>query len=300
MRIGFTLPQMGLIAHYPREVGRFAREAEGLGAASLWVADRLLAPVQPTVGYAGTSSIPAAFHSVLDPFAILAIAAESTRNAQIGSNILVAPWYAPALLARSLTTIDLVSGGRLVAGLGTGWSPEEYQAAGIPMRERGVRLDECLDALNALWTANPAEYHGAHWTVPATYVDLKPAQRPRPPVYLAGFAPAAMRRVARRADGWLPVVTPGTGEFDPAAITVPMNRIRQLAGAEGRDPGELGMILRVYPGEAATVENVVDTIVRAEHEAGVTHAFVELMNIAADIDHALEIVSRVLTMTGSP
>jgi probable F420-dependent oxidoreductase len=294
MRIGFALPQMGRIAHHPQEAGRFAREAEELGAAGLWVGDRLLAPVKPTVGYAGTDSIPAAFHSVLDPFALLAVAAASTRTALIGSNVFVAPWYAPALLARSLTTLDLLSGGRLIVGLGTGWSPEEYAAAGIPMKERGARLDESLDALDALWTTNPAEYHGEHWTVPATYIDLKPAQRPRPPLYLAGFAPTAMRRVARRADGWLPVVIPGAGPFVPAAITAPMTEIRRLAVEEGRDPSEFDMVLRVYPTATASVEDVVDFIARAEREAGVTHAFVDLMNIAEDIDQALEITGRVL------
>jgi hypothetical protein len=116
VRIGFTLPQMGALAHYPREVTRFARQAEQLGADSLWVGDRLLAPVNPTVGYGDGGTIPRAFHAVLDPFVLLSIAAVSTERVQIGANVLNAPWYPPAVLARSLTSIDLVSGGRLVQG----------------------------------------------------------------------------------------------------------------------------------------------------------------------------------------
>ncbi|WP_328582249.1 TIGR03619 family F420-dependent LLM class oxidoreductase [Streptomyces sp. NBC_00370] len=300
MRIGFTLPQMGALAHFPRDVARFARQAEELGADSLWVGDRLLAPVSPTVGYGGGSTIPAAFHALLDPFALLTIAATATERALLGTNVLNAPWYPPALLARSLTTIDLVSGGRLLPGFGVGWSPEEYAAVGVPMKERGARLDECLDALDVYWSDNPAEYHGAHWTIPATYADLKPVQRPRPPVYLGGYSPAAMRRAARRADGWLPVVRPGSAAgwaFDAAQINVPADEVRRLAAEEGRDPAGLGLILRVYPTEEATVEQVAEAIAGAERETAVDHAFVDLMEIATDIDQALDIVGRVLELS---
>jgi len=170
------------------------------------------------------------------------------------------------MLARSLTSIDLVSGGRLVPGLGVGWSPEEYLAVGVPMAQRGARLDECLDALEAYWSDNPAEYHGRHWSVPATYAELKPVQHPRPPIYLGGYAPAAIRRAARRADGWLPVVRPGSGawEFSPAAINDPVNLLRNIAAEHGRDPTQLGLILRVYPTSEGTIDQIVDAITKAE------------------------------------
>jgi probable F420-dependent oxidoreductase len=296
VRIGFTLPQMGALAHHPREVARFARQAEQLGADSLWVGDRLLAPVSPTVGYGADGTIPRSFHALLDPFVLLSIAAVSTERVQIGANVLNAPWYPPAVLARSLTSIDLVSGGRLVPGLGVGWSPEEYLAAGIPMAQRGARLDECLDALEAYWSDNPVEYQGRHWTIPATYVDLKPVQHPRPPIYLGGYSPAAMRRAARRADGWLPVVRPdsGTWEFSPTAVNGPVDHLRNLAADQGRDPSELDLILRVYPTAEGTVDRVVDAIAQSERHTPVRHAFVDLMEIAKDVDHALEIISQVL------
>src|SRR3954464_1252073 len=163
MRIGFTLPQLGPLAHHVRDAARYAREAEALGADSLWVCDRLLAPVNPSIGYAGTDTIPPEFRAVLDPFALPAVAAPATERVSLGSNVFIAPWYPPVMLARSLTTIDQLSDGRLIAGFGTGWSPEEYEAVGISIHERGARLDETLNALDALWTANPAEYHGQHW-----------------------------------------------------------------------------------------------------------------------------------------
>jgi probable F420-dependent oxidoreductase len=295
VRIGFALPQFGAPAHQADQVAGFARNIEAMGGDGLWVGDRLLAPVNPTVGYGGGTTIPEAFHAVLDPFVLLTIAATVTERVQIGSNVLNAPWYAPAVLARALTSIDLVSRGRLVVGLGIGWSPEEYEAAGIPMNERGARLDECLDALEALWTTDPAEYHGEHWSVPATHANLKPAQTPRPPLYLAGFAPKAMNRTALRADGWLPVYRPGMREFDPQAfITKPLGRIRQLAEEGGRDPQSIGAILRVYPTETGTVEQCAETLLRAEAEAGIDNAFVDLFALADSVKHMEELAERVL------
>jgi probable F420-dependent oxidoreductase len=299
MRIGFTLPQVGALAHEAGEIARFAREAEGLGAESLWVFDRLLAPVRPVIGYNGADSFPPEFDSLLDPFTVLAVAASATERVSLGTNVLNAPWYPPALLARSLTTIDQVSGGRLIPGFGAGWSPDEFEAVGIPLNERGARLDECLDVLEAIWTTNPAEYHGRYWSLPATRAALKPVQRPRPPIFLAGFAPAAMRRVARRADGWLPAVMPGAGPLDPAgSIAAPMAQIRTLAEEQGRDPGELSMILRVYPLGTAGLDEIAETILRAGEEAGVDHAFVDLMYQAKSVDHALELAGHILALTG--
>ncbi|KAK1182319.1 TIGR03619 family F420-dependent LLM class oxidoreductase [Streptomyces sp. NBS 14/10] len=294
MRIGFSLPQFGALAHRPEEVARFAREAEELGAASLWVGDRLLDPVDPAVGYAGADTIPPEFRTALDPFATLATAAAVTERVQLGSNVINAPWYPPAVLARSLTTIDAMSGGRLLVGLGTGWSPEEYEAVNVPMAERGRRLDEILDALTAWWTTNPVEYRGEHWTVPASYIDLKPATRPHPPVYLGGWAPTALRRVARRADGWLPIVVPPVPFDAQAAVIGPMATIREAAEREGRDPAAFDAILRVNPSSGATVRDITTVLARAEAEAGVDHAFVDLIYLAKDVDQALDLAQRIL------
>lgn len=297
MRIGFTLPQFGELAHHSQHAARFARQAEALGADSLWVGDRLLAPVDPKVGYAGTDVIPPEFRSALDPFALLATAAAATERVQLGSNVINAPWYAPALLARSLTSIDLLSAGRLLVGLGTGWSPEEYETAGIPMAERGSRLDECLDVLDAWWTQNPVEHRGDHWTVPASHIDLKPTARPAPPVYLGAFAPAALARVARRADGWLPIALVGAkyaGTDQIAALARNLAGLRETVEREGRDPARFGAILRVNPDADASVEDIAATITRAEREAGVEHCFVELSYLAKDVDQSLDLAQRVL------
>jgi probable F420-dependent oxidoreductase len=293
MRLGFALPQFGAQAHEASRVARFASQVEDLGAASLWVGDRVLAPVEPTVGYGGGTTIPSQFRSVVDPLTLLAVAAAVTRRARLGTNVLVAPWYAPILLARTLTAIDLVSGGRLVAGLGAGWSPDEYRAVGVPWERRWRRLDECLDVLEKVWTANPVEHAGEAWTVPATHMDLKPAQRPRPPVYLAGATPAALRRVGRRADGWLPVgIAPR--QVMPAMLAERLAVIRETAARAGRDPDAIGVILRVNVQAGTQLDALADGLRAVEQETGIEEIFVDLMYVARTVDDALDQAGRLL------
>ncbi|TDV41008.1 TIGR03619 family F420-dependent LLM class oxidoreductase [Actinophytocola oryzae] len=294
MKIGFTLPQTGAVAWQAPQVARYAREVEQLGADSLWVIDRLLSPVDPKVGYNGGDTFPEEFSALLDPFVLLGVAASATERVTIGSNILNTPWYPPAVLARALTTLDVLSGGRLVPGLGAGWSPEEFEAVNVPLNERGARLDETLDVLEQLWTADPAEYEGRHWRLPATRATLKPTRRP--PVYLAGFAPAAMRRVARRADGWLPAVAlPQFTDLD-AAVNQPLAAIRAMATEAGRDPAALDMILRIYPTVRTdtVVDDVAAMIARVEAETEVRHVLVDLMYQADDVDTLLKLIEATL------
>jgi alkanesulfonate monooxygenase SsuD/methylene tetrahydromethanopterin reductase-like flavin-dependent oxidoreductase (luciferase family) len=131
--------------------------------------------------------------------------------------------------------------------------------------------------------------------VPLTRAELKPARKSGPPIYLAGFAPVAQRRIARRADGWLPVHRPGTRPFDPdKAITAPLAALRGLAVENGRDPNELRTVLRVYPVEGVGVDECAETLRLAEQDTEVDHAFVDLQCIAENVDHALELAERIL------
>lgn len=295
MKIGFTLPQAGNVAWQAPQVARYAREVEQLGADSLWVIDRLLSPVNPAIGHNGGETFPDEFRAVLDPFVLLSVAAAATERVLIGSNVLNAPWYPPALLGRLLTSLDVLSGGRLVPGFGVGWSPDEFDAVNVPMAERGSRLDETLDVLDQLWTADPAEYRGKHWTLPATRAALKPVRRP--PVYLAAFAPASMRRVASRADGWLPALVPPRATDIQAAVNEPWAVIRGMAAEAGRDPDELGVILRIYPSvrSGTVVREVAGLIRRVEAESEVRHVLVDLMYLADDVDHMLDLAAGVLS-----
>jgi probable F420-dependent oxidoreductase len=290
MRIGFTLPQYGPAPTAPGAVTKFAREAEALGADSLWAGDRLLVPVNPTVGYMGSDTIPEKFHIAVDPFTVLTAAAAVTERVLLGTSVLNAPFYSPVLLARTLTSIDLISGGRLAPGFGTGWSPEEYAAIGVPMAQRGARLDETLDILDTLWTQSPAEHHGAHWDIPPVHNALRPARRP--PVYLSAWVPAALSRVARRADGWLPAaVIPG--RFDPAAIGRTLTVIRDEAERAGRDRAAIDAIIRINPTADATLAGIADAL-KASEDIGIDHAFVELMYLADTPEASLDLAAQIL------
>jgi probable F420-dependent oxidoreductase len=292
--LGFAVPQFGESAHLDvGELARFAATAEQLGADSLWVGDRLLAAVNPTVGYAGKDTIPEQFRTNLDPFIALTVAAAATSTARLGSSVFVAPWYPPAQLARQLTSIDVVSGGRLLPGFGIGWSPEEYQAADAPFRRRGAQLDELLDALDALWTTNPVRHGGARWTIGESWVNLKPVQHPHPPIYLAAFTPPALKRVGERADGWMAgVQVPGGVSLD--MLTWQRQAIDDAARAAGRDPSAIHTYVRINVAEGTPVDAVADAV-KVLTDNGYPDAFVDLMYVAAGTDAHLEWAERLLT-----
>lgn len=294
MRIGFCVPQFGRAAARVEDTMRFAAGAEERGAASLWTGDRLLAAVDPRVGYGGGPGVPEEFRAAHDPLALLTAAATVTTRVQLGTSTLNAPWYPAALLARHALTVDRISGGRLLLGLGTGWSPEEYDAVGVPMRERGSRLDECLDVLSAWWHDDPVQVDGKFQTIAPSHVTVKPHGIP---VYLAGFAERARRRIAERADGFLPVVAPGTPDLD-AAVNTPWQALRDAAGDAGRDPSSIGAALRVNPRAGDSVEAIGETLRRVAEQTDVEHAFVDLMYLAGDADAVLGLVSAVLDAAG--
>ncbi|MBB5914278.1 putative F420-dependent oxidoreductase [Nocardia transvalensis] len=290
--LGFALPQFGKSAY--EDVARFAATVEGMGAGSLWVGDRLLAPVRPTVGYAGSDTIPPEFRTSLDPLVALTVAATATRTARLGSNVLVAPWYSPVPLARQLTSIDVISGGRLLPGFGIGWSPDEFRAAGAPFRRRGAHLDELLEVLDAWWTTNPVEYEGERVSIPPSWVDLQPVQRPRPPIYLGGFTTPGLKRVGERADGWLAVVQVPARTHGMAALPRQRAIIDEAARAVGRDPAAIHTFLRVNVAAGSTVEQVAETV-RTLNDDGYGDIFVDLMFAVSDLDSHLEWAERLLT-----
>jgi probable F420-dependent oxidoreductase len=295
MRVGFCLPQFGAPAQQAGQIAQFAAEAERLGAHSLWVGDRLMAPVDPVVGYGGSATVPEQFRAVLDPFAVLTVAATATSSARLGSSVINLPWYPPVMVARSLTTIDVLSGGRLWPGFGIGWSPDEYQAANIPWRGRGARLEESLDALEAIWGPGPAAYAGAAWTMPASHIDLRPVQRPHPPIYLGGLSEAALARVGRRADGWLPAVRlPGFAE--PGLLLLQREVIARAAADSGRDAKQIAVALRVNASAATTVDEIVAAMDEIEKATGIEHMFVDLMYLAASVPEMLDFAARILEL----
>jgi probable F420-dependent oxidoreductase len=241
MRTGFTVPQFDEYAG-PEALLEVARKAEDLGADSLWVAERLLYPLNPKSPYPATAdgSLPPPYRRSLDPLAILAYLAAETSRVRIGTFINLT-FHNPVILARELSTIDVLSHGRLDVGFGVGWSSDELEAVGVPMRDRGRRAEEALRVIEAIWRENPVEFEGRYFRVPESYFDLKPVQKPRPSIYMGAYTPATMSRVARFADGWLPTGLP------LGAMQQMFAAIKQDAAEAGRDPDSLKLIVIAHP-----------------------------------------------------
>lgn len=296
MKIGFGLPQFHKQAQHIDRTAEFAREVEKAGASSLWVGDRNLAAVHPKVGYGGQgNTIPAELNPAADPFVLLGVAASATERVLLGAHVLIAPLYPPVQLARSLTSIDLISAGRLLPGFGVGWSPEEYEAAGGDFTKRGARMDELLDALDAIWTTDPATYQGELISVPPHHSPLKPARRPRPPFYLGALSERALRRVAERGDGWLPLcVVPSYLDID--GLVAQRATLDRLAAEAGRDPSAIDTVLRVNLDPGVTAQQVADAVRSVRERTGIEHFMVDSMYTVDGVDEALTLAGELLTL----
>lgn len=226
--LGLGLPQTKQY-DIGRDVAVVARAAEAVGYDSLWVFERVLFPEPAVQGLYGVPGLawPDHYRGVADPLVTLTLAAAATERARLGTSVLVAPLHVPFQLARSLASLDAASGGRVIAGLGTGWSLDEYAAASVaPFEKRGEVLDELLDVCAAVWGPDPVSYKGSLTTITPSEVGPKPA---RPvPVYLPATGPRATRRLVDRADGWMPVAV------GAPQLSEQWQRVRDVAAERGR------------------------------------------------------------------
>ena len=287
--LGFGLPVSGSWAQ-PSTMLRIARRAEELGYASLWTFQRVLYPAAGGLGPAfGAGHSPAArpaddpsYRAVRDPLLPLAYVAGHTERIGLGTATICALFTPPALLAKAMATLDHLCAGRLTVGLGIGWMPQEYAAAGVPFARRGARMDEYLRCLEALWTQDPVEFAGEFYTVPRSHTGLRPVQRPYPPVLLGGAAAPALRRAGRLADGWI-----SSSRHDLSRIRDSVALVRDGARDAGRDPDRLRIVVRGVvdlvdddpgPGRRplhGTREQVLDDLAGLRAH-GVTEVFVDL------------------------
>jgi len=272
--LGFGLPVSGSWAT-PGNVTAVARRAEELGYGSLWVFQRVVVPVDEDYG--------PQYRSVLDPVVALGFAAAVTSGVRLGTAVVNAPYLAPAILAKQLATVDVLSAGRLDVGLGLGWAPHEFAAVGAPWERRGARLAEYVACLRALWADDPVAFSGTFYDVPPSRMLPKPVQRPAPPILLGGTADAALRRAGRIADGWI-----SSSRHDLPGITASVRTIRAGAEEAGRDPATLRFVVRgvVQLGEDVRADDERRTLTGPAEAirddlgrlaaAGVTEVFLDL------------------------
>ena len=238
MKLGFSLPMAGAWATPDNQI-LVAQRAEALGYDSLWVFQRLLYAVKPQNDYPPLPGQPwpKAFERVMDPLVSLAFVAGVTQRIRLGTSVLIMPYYTPVMLAKQLSTLDVVSRGRLDVGLGLGWSMDEFDAVGVPYAARGRRGDEFLRCLTAIWSEDPVEFSGEFYRVPRARVEPRPMQMPHPPITIGGYGPTVIRR-AVTYDGF-------NGGNVPLKQVAPLVAdIKAAAKQVGRDASALQIVSR--------------------------------------------------------
>ncbi|MGW9185504.1 TIGR03619 family F420-dependent LLM class oxidoreductase [Agromyces sp. NPDC055661] len=294
------------------DVTEVARTAERAGFESIWAWERLLFPEAPRSSLTPGEPWPAAYRQAADPLTLLAAAAAVTERVRLGTSVIVAGLHQPLQLAKRFATLDQLSGGRVIAGLGTGWAAEEFEAVGVTKSDRGRLLDETLDVFDAAWGPDPVSYRGTRTRIDRAYVLPKPAARI--PVMLGGDVDASasggpnahvLERIARRADGWLPLF-PIAGAAGGRRLRTDWDMIRESAAAAGRDPSTMQMIVvgnvtfsETTAGEdrsgfTGTIPQILDDIA-AVADAGADELILDLhlqdwwRNTSQMLDAALEI-----------
>jgi probable F420-dependent oxidoreductase len=238
MELGVTLPTSSPYAS-AESIVRIAQEAERLGYNSLWTYERLLYPIEGVRGPDGSMQpLPEFYKSTYEPIETLSYVAASTQRVKLGTSIVNAPFQSPVLLARRFATLDRLSNGRAIAGLGQGWMEQEFSTSNVSIKERGKRIEEYIAALRAIWGPDPVSFDGSFYHIPASKINPKPVQQNGIPILVGVNTLAAVRRAARLADIVNPIAT--TFEALEGTITI----LRSAAQEAGRDPSALKVIVR--------------------------------------------------------
>jgi len=253
MRFGLFGVNFGACADPERQL-RIALAAEEVGFESVWTGEHVAMPIE-------NNPVPSPPETpFLDSLVSLTRISAVTRRVRLGTGILVLPHHNPVLLAKSLASLDVLSGGRLIAGFGGGYVAAEFAALGVPFEKRGAITDDSLAAIRTLWTETEPVHHGRFADFAGIRFEPKPVQRPHPPIIVGGQAPAALRRAARFGDGWYGFAL--TVE-QTAGIVTELRRLRQELGRSG--PFEISL---------TTFEPLTDELVARAEAAGVDRLIV--------------------------
>ena len=221
-----------------------AVQVEARGFESLWFPEHSHIPVDRKSPWPGGAELPKMYHDVMEPFVALAQAAAVTKAIRLGTGICLIVQRDPIQTAKSVATLDRVSDGRVLFGIGAGWNAEEMANHGTSdFRARFALMRERVEAMKAIWTTSQAEYHGRFVDFDPIYTWPKPVQQPHPPIHVGGGFPGGARRAIRYGDGWMPI-------FGRDPIAERLSEFRKLAEEAGRDPAALEVSVFGCPANA--------------------------------------------------
>jgi probable F420-dependent oxidoreductase len=256
-----------------------AAAAEERGFSSLQIAEHSHIPVSRETPYPGGGELPHIYYRTLDPFVALTAAAVATSNLKLGTGIALIQQRDVIHTAKEVASLDLVSRGRFLFGIGVGWNREEMRNHGTDPRTRGALVDEQLAALKEIWTKDEAEFHGKFVDFDPIFAWPKPVQTPHPPIFIGGHGPAAIKRLAEYGDGWLPLATTPPEE---------LRQVRQSLAEQGKTDlritatgaeADVELLHGLESGGADEVtlyvptEPEAETLERLDHFAKVAQAF---------------------------
>jgi probable F420-dependent oxidoreductase len=277
-------------------VTQLARACEERGLESLWVPEHPIVPVQYETRYplSADGKMPRPYTELPDCFALLAAAAAVTTRLRVGTGICLVPERDPLLTALQVATVDFVSGGRFLFGIGAGWLKEEMALFTPHFPYRFGFMREAVTAMRKLWTGDATAFEGQWVRFPPVVCRPRPVQRPHPPVILGGMGPNAIKRVATWGDGWMPIAMPPDGVRDARA------ELTRLATQQGRDGAALtiSVMIGAPPGLETPALDLIPSrdVLRAYADAGTNRIVVSLPTLAAD--EALRHLDRVAAALG--
>ncbi|MDV3126513.1 TIGR03619 family F420-dependent LLM class oxidoreductase [Mycobacterium sp. 21AC1] len=290
MKLGFVIPIVGPAVSSAVGLSAFCRGLEELGYDTLWVGDRLVTPVEMHSTYPGKEQpYPPQMTRYLDPVLLWTVAATATSRVRLNASTLSTFYYEPVHLARLLTTLDVLSDGRLDVGVGVGWMKDEHDIArSADWRRRGRMLDDVLAFLRQWWTTTPVSWDSEFFSVPPVHADLRPVQAGGPPIWIGGTSEAAMRRVGRVGTGWLGV----DGLQDSDRL---WSIARRAAQDAGRDPDALKTAMRINLEPGVSIDSVVDKLERFSAD-GVDEAIVDAFALFPSLDQLLDFAGQIKSL----
>lgn len=287
MHIGVHLPHVGPSATRENIIA-FARRMEALGFDSLWVSDHVVIPrdYASRYPYNATGRLGWDDLTLLEPLSTLLFVAAVTERVELGTTVLVLPMRNPVLHAKIMATLDHLSHGRLILGIGVGWLKEEFEALAEPFEHRGPRMDEYIQVLKNLWTKDDPSFVGKYYRLGNVACYPKPVRTPHPPIWIGGNTEPALRRAARVGDSW------HAAGATPEQIAEALPKLHNYLQAAGRSPEDVPVTVRFGVGAREESAAVVEKL-RRYKDLGVTHVCIETGY--RDMDRAYATLERIAT-----